>query len=302
LIKPVLLLGAGGFVGRHLAQELLQKNIPVRALVRDPDKVKPLLPASVEIVQGDITDAESLKAACVGCQAIYHLVAIEFERGAHTFDKVHVEGTQLAINAAKEANIERFLYLGQISPGPAAPEIRFTFTKWQGEELLRESGLVYTIFRASVIIGPGDHFIREMKSLSRWPVVPIAGDGKTLLQPIAVWDVALALAESLSNPETHQQTLDIAGIAPISYEELARKTVASFGKNKSFVKIPSSLLYVPAWLASATMKRPPLTPELLRLLNLPNITEKNALPSLLSRAPMTLDEALTKTSLAPSVG
>jgi uncharacterized protein YbjT (DUF2867 family) len=294
-MKPVLMLGAGGFVGRHLAAELLQRAIPVRALVRDPEKVKPLLPQQVELRQGDITEPATLQAAMEGCQAVYHLVAIEFERGEATFQRVHVDGTQYAIEAAKAAGIERFLYLGQISPGEKAPDIRFTFTKWQGEELLRESGLSFTIFRASVIIGPGDHFIREMKKLSVWPIVPIAGSGATLLQPISVWDVAAALAESLPREDTFGKTLDIAGVAPVSYEELARQTVASLGKKKSFLKIPAALLYVPAWLSSVTMKRPSLTPELLRLLNLPNTTEQNALPGLLTRAPMTLKEALQRT-------
>jgi uncharacterized protein YbjT (DUF2867 family) len=294
-MKPILILGAGGFVGRQLVTALLQKNIPVRALVRDPEKVKALLPPQVDLRKGDLTEPATLQAAMEGCQAVYHLVAIEFERGETTFQRVHVEGTQHSIDAAKAAGITRFLYLGQISPGEKAPEIRFTFTKWQGEELLRQSGLAFTVFRASVIIGPGDHFIREMKKLSAWPIVPIAGSGATLLQPVSVWDVAAALTESLFKEETFSETLDLAGIAPISYAELARQTVASFGKKKVFWKIPTALLYVPAWVSSVTMKRPSLTPALLRLLQMPNTTEKNALPRLLTRAPMTLEEALQRT-------
>lgn len=297
-MKPILILGAAGFVGRHLVQELLSKGFPVRAMVRDPQRAKGLLgelASRIELVEGDIIAPESLQRASEGCQAVYHLVAIELERGAHTFESVHVEGTQHALKAAQKAGIERFLYLGQISPGESAPDIRFTYTKWQGEELVRKSGLCFTVFRAGIIIGPGDHFVREMKRLASWPLVPLAGSGETLLQPVSVWDVATGLASSLQREDTFSKTLEIAGEEQLTYKELAQKTLLALGKKRALVRIPKAVLYFPAWVAARTMKRPPLTPELLRLLSMPNIAQQNALPGLLPSGPMSLEEALART-------
>ena len=157
----------------------------------------------------------------MGSDAVIHLAAIEKEQGAATYERVHVEGTRALAQAAERVGVRRFIYMGQISPGNN-PRFPFTYSKWRGEEEVRRSPIDWTVLRAGIILGPGDHFVRETLRLSRAPLVPLAGSGKTLLQPIAVWDVAAALASTLFFAFSSRQTLDITGDERLSYAELTK--------------------------------------------------------------------------------
>ncbi|MBI5512813.1 MAG: NAD(P)H-binding protein [Deltaproteobacteria bacterium] len=296
-MRRVLVLGAGGFVGRHLLDALRQRGLEPRALVRDPARAQAALGARAEglaLVAGDVTDRASVLRACEGCDALVHLVAVEFEKGAMTFERVHVEGTEHTVSAAAEAGLRRVVYLGQISPGGAMPSLRFTYTKWLGEERVRASGLDYTVLRAGLVLGPGDHFLREVTKLSRLPVVPLAGGGGTLFQPLGVWDLAEALARCVSDTGTVGETLDLAGPERVTYRALTARALVALGRPRPLVALPSAALWGPAWLAQAVLPRPPLTPDLLRLLAIDNVTDQSALGALLGREPAGVDEVLRR--------
>lgn len=290
-MRPILITGANGFVGRHLVAELRQRHLPVRALVRQPLPTAAATDADVQYVVGDLLDPASLAHAATGCDAVVHLAAIEFERGGLTFERVHVDGTAAVVAAAVHAGAKRFIYMGQISPG-SDQRFRFTYSKWCGEEVVRACALDWTVARAGIVVGPGDHFVREMARLSRWPLVPLATMGRALMQPIAVWDLAAALATLVERPVALQQTIDLAGTEQLSYRALAIRTLAALGRPRPILPLPRWLMALPVAIMAALMRRPPLTLELLRLLDRPNISAENGLPGLLDRAPLELDAAL----------
>src|SRR3990172_2262039 len=185
----ILVVCGTGFVGSHLIQRLRKGGLPVRAVVRSPRKAQALKDLGVEVVAGDIADKASLEAAAAGVERIIHLVGIIQEASGVTFRGVHVEGTRNLIEAAKKAGVRHFFYQSALGTRPGAKS-EYHKTKWEAEELVRASGIPFTILRPSLIYGPGDLFtirLSEMFKLS--PVLPVIGSGKSKIQPIYIDDV-----------------------------------------------------------------------------------------------------------------
>ncbi len=111
-MDTTLVTGATGLVGYHIAQTLLQRGRCIRALVRSVDKGKALLPEACELVQGDITDPESVRRAMQGCSAVYHAAGLpeQWLPDPRRFQQVNVGGTQHAVDAALALGVRRFIY------------------------------------------------------------------------------------------------------------------------------------------------------------------------------------------------
>ena len=153
----ILVTGGMGFVGSHLIRQMRKQGLHVRALVRNPEKAKELKELKVELIPGDIADRDALDDAAAGVERVIHLVGIIQEAHGATFQGVHVEGTRNLIAAAKKAGVRHFLYQSALGTRPAAKS-EYHRTKWQAEELVRASGIPFTILRPSLIYGPGDQF------------------------------------------------------------------------------------------------------------------------------------------------
>src|SRR3990172_2636064 len=106
----ILITGGTGFVGGHLIRCLRQGKVPVRAIVRSPNKAQTLKDLGVEVVAGDISNSASLDKAAAGVERVIHLVGIIQEAPGVTFRKVHVEGTRNVLDAAKKAGVRHFFY------------------------------------------------------------------------------------------------------------------------------------------------------------------------------------------------
>jgi len=195
-----------------------------------------------ELVEASFASPTSLHAAVQGCAAVIHLVGIISEAGTNTFERVHVEYTRAILAAAKSAGARRFVHMSALGTRPDARS-RYHRTKWQAEELVRASGLDWTLFRPSVIYGRGDGFVNLLARISRWsPVVPIFGSGQNQLQPVAVADVAQAFVAALSQPESVGETYDLCG-----HEALTMAQVwAIILRAKRRRRIP---LRLPLWIA-----------------------------------------------------
>ena len=178
----VFVTGGTGFVGREILSQLLQAGLAVRVLVREGSADKLPEPEKVEVHIGDITDGASLVGALDGCDAVIHLVGIirEFPGRGITFKKMHVAATENILEACDEQGVRRFLHMssnGTRENGSTA----YHQTKWLAEQMVRDSGLDWTIFRPSLIFGQGSEFVKMLTELiRRVPVVPVIGDGQYL--------------------------------------------------------------------------------------------------------------------------
>jgi NADH dehydrogenase len=170
----ILVTGGTGFVGTHLIRRLRKENIPVRAMVRDPDKALLLKDLGVELVAGDVSDRASLEKAARGVRRVVHLVGIIQEGPGVTFQGMHVDGTRNVVDASKRAGVHHFFYQSALGTRPGARSL-YHQTKWLAEELVRTSGIPFTILRPSLIYGPGDQFTIRLSEMIRLsPMIPVS--------------------------------------------------------------------------------------------------------------------------------
>ncbi len=289
---PVFVTGGTGFVGGHVLGAI---DRPIRLLVRDKAKAARGTGAGVELVEGDVTDAASLLGAMDGCGAVVHLVAIIAEEGGATFDGVIHRGTANVVEEAKRAGVGRFIHMSAMG---ARDDDRFAYmqAKWRAEQAVQGSGLSWTIFRPSVIFGPGDGFINQLASLIRKaPVIPVVGSGTSEFMPVRVEEVATAFKRALDDPATTTgQLYELGGAKTYTYEELLDVIAAKLGKKKPKVHIPVGLMMPVVKLSKPLPAaiRPPVTEEQLKMLALDNSTDHSATAELIGRQPTALEDGI----------
>ncbi len=229
LSRRVLVTGGSGFVGRAVVRELLRRGWTPVCVVRDrrrAERITAVDPRAVEWVEGDLLEGTAWRTAVAGTAAAIHLVGIiaEDPRRGQTFPRVHVEATRHLLAACRAGGVERFVHMSALGARPDAAS-DYHRTKHAAENLVRRSGLRWTIFRPSVIHGPDGEFMRLMRKLTcdlLPPFMPHFGDGMARLQPVAVEDVAFCFVEALDRPQTVGQTYDLGGPEAMTWRELYR--------------------------------------------------------------------------------
>jgi NADH dehydrogenase len=267
----ILVTGGTGFVGRHLVPRLIEAGKEVRVLSRSGSGV-----SGAQAAQGDVREASSVTAAAQGCSAAVHLAGIIRESHGMSFRDVHVEGTRTVLRACRDAEISRFLHMSALGTRPDARSACHQ-TKWQAEELVRKSGMKATIFRPSVMVGAGNSFLPRMRDLVRAaPVVPIIGDGMSLLQPIWVGDVVSCLLASLEGPAMIGHTYELGGPETFGFEQLPDIAAEEDGVGRPRVHFPARLIRPVVALMGRVVPGFPVTTDQLTMLledNVCDITE-----------------------------
>lgn len=229
----IFIAGATGFVGGHLIRALLQRGHELVLLTHSRSRIPE---PGVQFVSGDVTAASSYVASLKGCEAAINLVGIirEFPTRGITFERLHVEATAAMVQATQQAGVLRYLQMSALGTRLDAVS-GYHRTKWRAEELVRGSGLSWTIFRPSLIFGPKDAFVNMLAdNLRLTPVMPTMGDGTYRLQPIHGDDVAHCFADALERPETAGKVYELCGPDRLSYRELLDTIAVAMGKKPPF--------------------------------------------------------------------
>ena len=230
----VFVVGGTGFVGRALVPLLLKRGHTPLVLSRKPQD----LPPGAVWLQGDITrEVPDLR----GVEATIYLAGI-IREGPQTFRAVHVEGVRNLVEGMQRAGVRRLLHMSALGARRGTGS-RYYETKAEGEEVVRQSGLEWTIFRPSLIFGPGDEFFgKVLKGLvcNPLPLVPLIGDGRFPFRPIYVGDVALAFVEALERGV--RGTYDLVGPREYTFRELLEGVMEAVGRRKPFLSIPLWLM------------------------------------------------------------
>jgi len=200
-----LVTGATGFVGSHLAEALLRRGAEVTALVRSPGKAALLNDLGVRQVRGDLHSAEALRAAIAGQDVIYHVAGLVAAKDETAFLHGNRDGTANLIEALGGASPRFVLVSSMAAGGPAprgqplsgnerpAPVTMYGRSKLAGEEVVRASGLPWTIIRPPMVYGPRDTEVLKVFRIARSGLIPVFGDGSQELSAVYGPDLADAL-------------------------------------------------------------------------------------------------------------
>jgi len=256
----VLVTGGTGFVGREVVQRL-------HASGHSPTLVKR---------EEMATSMKACAQVMRDCDAVIHLVGIISETGEQTFENVHTRLTERIVQATKQAGVRRFVHMSALGTRPNAVA-RYHRTKWAAEEIVRASGLDWTIFRPSIIYGPGDGFVNLFARLARFsPAVPLVGGGHSLFQPIAVQSVAQCFVAALTEPRAIGKTFALCGDERVTLGEIVDAVLAATGRRRWKIPLPFGLAHVQAAAAEFLFgkilgKPPPLNRDQLLMLREDNV-------------------------------
>lgn len=289
----VLLAGATGYVGRLLLPLLEDRVIPVRCMVRNPNKIMRNR-ETTEIVQGDVLNAASLDAAMQGVGTAYYLVHLM--SGSKNFEQDDRQAARNFAAAAKKAGVRRIIYLGGLGDDTdpkLSPHLR---SRHEVGEILRESGAEVIEFRAGMIVGAGSLSFDLMKSLTdRLPVMICPKWLTTPTQPIAVDDVLAYLLAANELPPSKSRTFEIGGTDVVTYSDLIREYARLKHLRRRLIFVPVLTPYLSGlWLALVTPASFEVGRHLIEGLKNPTVVRDAKALQAFSIRPMNVKAAIQK--------
>jgi uncharacterized protein YbjT (DUF2867 family) len=291
----ILVTGGTGFIGPKVVRALRTEDREVRCLVRRRNKVGTLKSWGCELVEGDVTDPESLQAAAEGCDAVVHLVSIITGRRAD-FQRVMTGGTQNLVAAAQAAGARRFVLMSALGVTEQTRTlVPYYESKWEMEQAVQASSLEHVIFRPSFVFGRDGGALPLFVKQVRWsPVTPVMGSGKQLLQPIWVDDVAAFFAAAIDLPVAANRTFELGGPDRVTWNELYERIARTLGKRRTRIHVPVSVARLGATVVER-LPRAPLTRDQLTMLEAgDNVCDTEPARAAFGIAPIGLDEQLRR--------
>jgi uncharacterized protein YbjT (DUF2867 family) len=263
----ILVTGGTGFVGGHVVHELRGRDLPVRCLVRDLRRGAKLAAWDCELVEGDVTDPGSLRAAVAGVDTIIHLVGIRQGR-REEFQRIMVGGTRDLLAAAKDAGVRRFVHMSALGTSEESKDlVPYYAAKWENEGQVKGSDLPYVIFRPSFVFAPDGGILPTFVKLAKLtPVTPIIGSGRQRIQPIWADDLAKYFADAVGRDDVADRLFELGGPDVVSWNQFWERLKRIRGIRRPSLHIPVALMKVNALLTERLPGDIPLTRDLLKML------------------------------------
>ena len=218
----VAVTGANGFVGKSVRKFLYKNKVSVLGISRKNfDKY-----STETNVQSKNLLEQLLQKKLKNYDAMVHLIGIGVESPESTFKEINVNLTKNVIKTCKKSGIKKIIYISGLGVSKNNTSSYFA-SKYKAEQEIINSGLDYTVFRASYIIGKTDHLSKSLSKQMKKGTIIIPGSGKYQLQPIFVEDVAKIILESILRKKFSNKILDLVGPKKISFEDF----VKLFSKN-----------------------------------------------------------------------
>ncbi len=232
----VLLTGASGYVGGRLLRLLSERSIPVRCLTRRPEFLAARVADAVEVVRGDVLDRESLLAAMAGVETAYYFV--HSMGSADDFEEVDRRAAQNFAEAAREAGVQRIIYLGGLGDEEHQLSLHLR-SRHEVGQLLRSTGVQVIEFRASIVLGSGSLSFEMIRALvEKLPIMITPRWVAILAQPIAIEDLLKYLVAALQLSGSDSRVYEIGGADQVSYGELMREYARQRGLRRLLIKVP----------------------------------------------------------------
>ncbi|MGD0615515.1 MAG: NAD(P)H-binding protein, partial [Verrucomicrobiota bacterium] len=207
-------------------------------------------------------------------------------------------GTRNVVFAAQDANVKQFVHMSALGARSGARS-RYHQSKWEAEEQVRRSGLGWTIFRPSIIYGPGDGFVNLFAKIIRFsPVVPVMGSGRTKFQPVSAKAVGAAFVKALSEPRAIGETCDLCGPQVFTFDELVDQILAVMQRRRLKLHVPPGIARCQAVILEFVFARllqeaPPLNRDQLIMLQEDNVGNPQPANELFGLKPVSFREGIS---------
>jgi uncharacterized protein YbjT (DUF2867 family) len=233
----ILVTGATGYVGGRLVPRLLDAGYRVRCLVRDPGRLQGRSWLNrVEIVSGDALSKAPLMNAMQGVSAAYYL--IHGKQGGQTSANRDLEVARNFAEAARDANVERIIYLGELVD-PTTDLSPYLRARHETGYILRYSSVSVTEFRAGMIVGSGSALFEMIRYLTeREPVLVCPAWFYSEAQPIAIRDVLSYLIDALKAPDSSGRMIEIGGPTRLTYADMILEYAKERGLKRTLIRTP----------------------------------------------------------------
>ncbi|MEL7637367.1 MAG: NAD-dependent epimerase/dehydratase family protein [Anaerolineaceae bacterium] len=256
----ILVTGSTGFIGKNFVKKLEDNSFDYRLLL-SPGSTDGGLPRgkNYDLVMSSMDDSGGLRAAFNQVDIVFHLAGVEQAGLKANLSQFEIRNLETLTEIAKQVGVERFYYISHLGADKNSA-YGLLKAKGLGEEVVKKSGLPYTIFRTSWLFGEGDHFTqsiaRLLKSFLGFFFLP--GEGQVLLQPLWIDDFVTALLWSMDMPETINQVIEIGGPEQLTYREIAQLVGQALGKNPKFLNISPVQYSFLTQMIENNMKNPPI--------------------------------------------
>ena len=246
----IAITGANGFVGTHLTHRLESEGHELVLISKRRRK------DDARVVADDLSDVSVLRELFRGCKVVAHCAGINREIGTQTYKRVHVQGTRNVVEAAKAAGVEKIVLMSFLRARPDCGS-SYHESKWEAEEIVRNSGLDYTIIKAGVIYGLGDHMLDHLShALHTFPVFATVGLKEKSVRPLAVEDLVHVMRAAIVDRRMRRQTIALLGPEEVYLSEAVCRVAEVVGKRPFMFPLPVFCHQLMAHVFERTMKVP----------------------------------------------
>lgn len=277
--KIAAIVGASGFIGRQLVQDLAEDGWRIRAAVRRPAEAEFLRPlgavGQIDIVQANVRYKSSLVSAFSGADAVVNLAGVLESRGNQSFQAIHALGARHVAEAAVETGAKQLVHVSAIGADPKS-DSKYAVSKAAGEKAIGAIFPAATVLRPSVIFGSRDQFFNRFATMAQLsPALPLIGGGKTRMQPVYVGDVARCAAMAMETHEFDGRTFELGGPDVKTFRELLEEMLEIIGRKRLLIPIPffaaSGLGLIGDIAGAVPFVEAPITRDQVKLLRQDNI-------------------------------
>ncbi len=297
-VSAILLTGATGYIGGKLLARLESSGRQVRCLARRPELLTSKASRQTEVVRGDVLDASSLPAAMQGVRAAYYLVH-SMGSGAE-FEEQDRTAAQNFATAARDAGVERIIYLGGLGSGDELS--RHLQSRHETGDVLRGAGVPVIELRASIVIGSGSLSFEMVRALvERLPIMVTPRWVRSEAQPIAIEDVISYLLAALDLPAGVSRIFEIGGADRVSYGDIMREYARQRGLRRLMIPVPLLTPHLSSlWLGLVTPVHARVGRQIVDSLRNSTVVHDPSAMEVFSVRPVGMRQAIARALAAPS--
>ncbi|HEX5142142.1 MAG TPA: NAD-dependent epimerase/dehydratase family protein [Dehalococcoidia bacterium] len=251
----VLVTGANGFVGSHVAERLAARGVELRLLLRPTSRLRFLEGIDYERVDGDVRDPESLAKAVEGVDAVAHLAVLTAAVSERLFQEVNAIGTANLVRAAQHAGVGRFVYVSSLAAQgpnpdrdtlvvePPRPVSAYGRSKLAGEHpvFAAQHNMSVAVIRPSAVYGQRDRALLPLYRMGKLGAIPVYGDGRNLLSWIHVHDAASAIVAATMAEGPSGATYFVSDGGFYTWLDLVDAFGRAWGRRPRVIKGPGQL-------------------------------------------------------------